>query len=76
MSYHDYYQPQCDDRNYDAQPTIDIDAAYDKFEDEYTKYLFDTNPKVHNEEVLLMELADADAFAEWVTETHGYFVTD
>lgn len=76
MSYHDYYQPEADERNYDAQPTITVDEAIEKYEHEYTDHLFETEPKAHNEEWLLEKLCDGESFYEWLTEKYGYFILD
>lgn len=76
MSYHEYYQQESDDRNYDAQPTITVDDAWDKYEHDYIRHLFETEPKAHNEEWLLEHLADGESFYEWVTEEYGYFILD
>ena len=76
MSYHEYYQQDQDDRNYDEQPTISVDDAISKYEDKYVDYLFDTEPKSHNEEWLLEKITDGESFYEWVTEQYGLIVVD
>ena len=76
MSYHEYYQPESDDRNYEAQPTISVDDAIDKYEDEFVDHLFATEPKAHNEEWLLDTLSNGESFYEWLNEKYGFIILD
>jgi len=59
---------------HDSQPTISIDDAIDKYLDEYVDYLFETEPKAHNEEWLLDNISDGESFHDWFVEKYDFFV--